>query len=192
MKQRSSFVIEILAILLLALCTTLANAQSGSTSDSGSHANAGAQDNMSSQSHMSAGDSAGRIVTVFSSQSFDKTYNALKKAIESKELKVIAEIDHAKNAESAEMKLPPTKVILFGNPKMGTPLMQAKQSMALDLPQRMAVYEDSEGKVHIIYNDPQMVSKEHELIGQDETIKKVSSALKMLANAGAGGGSKKQ
>ena len=188
--QQKSFVIEILAILLLALCTTLANAQSGSTSDSGSHDKAGAHENMSSQSQMSAGDNAGRIVTVYSSQSFDKTYNALKKAIESKELKVIAEIDHAKNAESVEKKLPPTKVILFGNPKMGTPLMQAKQSMALDLPQRMAVYEDTEGKVHITYNDPQMVAKEHELIGQDKIIGKASEALKMLASAAASGSDK--
>ena len=188
--QQKPFVIEILAILLLAVCTTSATAQSGSKSDSGSHKKAGAHEIAGSQSQMSASQDAGRIVTVYSSQSFDKTYNALKKAIESKELKVIAEIDHTKNAESVEKKLPPTKVILFGNPKMGTPLMQAKQSMALDLPQRMAVYEDSEGKVHIIYNDPEMVAKEHELIGQDKIIGKVSEALKMLASAAAAGSKK--
>ena len=190
MKQNNSFVIELLAILLLALFTTSATAQSGSKSDSGSHEKAGANKNAGSQPQMSAGQDANPIVTVYSSQSFDKTYNALKKAIESKDLKVIAEIDHAKNAESVEKKLPPTKVILFGNPKMGTALMQAKQTMALDLPQRMAVYEDTEGKVHIIYNDPKMVAKEHELIGQDKTIGKVSEALKMLASAAATGSKK--
>ena len=125
---------------------------------------------------------------VTSRQSFDETYQTLKQAIESKGLKVIAEIDHAENAKSADMKLPPTKVILFGNPKMGTPLMKTKQSMALDLPQRMAVYEDAQGKVHIVYNNPKVTAKKHQLEGQDEIIKKTSGALKMLANKAAGGG----
>ena len=179
MKRKSSLRVMLLALLSISLCNTLAHAQSGS------------QKGSSSQSQMSddkESSDSNRVVMVASNQSFDKTYDALKQAIESKDLKVIAEIDHAENAKSADMKLPPTKVILFGNPKMGTPLMKANQSMSLDLPQRIAVYEDAEGKVHIIYNNPEAVAKEHQLTGQDEIIGKVSSAMKMLTSKAAGSG----
>ena len=173
MKQSRSLTITLLTILPIALCSTLAHAQSGSKTKA------------KSESMQSASQHSSRIVMVPSQQSFDETYDALKDAIESKELKILAEIDHAKNAMSADMELPPTKVILFGNPKVGTPLMKADQSMALDLPQRMAVYEDAQGKVHIIYNDPQVIAKEHKISGQDKIIGKVSGALKMLSSAAA-------
>ncbi|MDB4766079.1 DUF302 domain-containing protein [bacterium] len=182
MQRKSSLALTLLAILPLVLCSTLVQAQSGTKSETGS------QSKMDSQQKMSPSQESSPLVMVTSQKSFDETYEALKQAIESKDLKVIAEIDHAENAESTDMKLLPTKVILFGNPKMGTPLMKAKQSMALDLPQRMAVYEDAQGEVHIVYNNPQVTAKKHQLEGQDEIIKKTSAALKMLANKAAGGG----
>ena len=194
MQRKSSLALTLLAILPIVLCSTLAHAQSGNKSEAGSKSKAGSQSKASSTSkadprqQMSPGQKSSPLMMVTSRQSFDETYQTLKQAIESKGLKVIAEIDHAENAKSADMKLPPTKVILFGNPKMGTPLMKAKQSMALDLPQRMAVYEDAQGKVHIVYNNPQVTAKKHQLEGQDEIIKKSSGALKMLANKAAGGG----
>ena len=179
MKRKLSLTLMLFAILPIAFCCTLAHAQSKSKTKVGSG------------TEQSAGQKSSRIVSVTSQQSFDKTYETLKKMIKSKDLKVLAEIDHAKNAKTADMSLPPTKVILFGNPKMGTPLMKAKQTMALDLPQRMAVYEDAQGKVHIVYNDPQRVAKDHQLTGQDKIVEKVSNALKKLADAAAKGGDTK-
>ena len=176
MKSAFSTTVLLFAILPVVFYNTSAQAQSGSTveADSGSM--------------QSAGQDSSRIVSVTSQQSFDKTYESLKKMIKSKDLKILAEIDHAKNAKTADMTLPPTKVILFGNPKMGTPLMKSNQAMALDLPQRMAVYEDIQGKVHIVYNNPQVIAKEHKLKGQDKIIGKVAGALKKLAGAAATGG----
>ena len=194
MQRKFSLALTLLAILPIVLCSTLAHAQSGTKSEAGSKSKTGSQSKASSQSkmdsqqEMSSSQESSPLMMVTSKQSFNETYRTLKQAIKSKGLKVIAEIDHAKNAKSADMKLPPTKVILFGNPKMGTPLMKAKQSMALDLPQRMAVYEDAQGKVHIIYNNPQVTAKKHKLEGQDEIIKKSAGALKTLANKAAGGG----
>ena len=180
MKRKSSLALMLFTFLPIVFCGTLAQAQSSSKTKAGS------------ESAQSDGQDSSRIVSVTSQQSFDKTYDSLKKMIESKGLKVLAEIDHAKNAKTADMTLPPTKVILFGNPKMGTPLMKANQSMALDLPQRMAVYEDDRGAVHIVYNDPKMVAKDHKLTGQDKIIAKVSGALKKLAGAAAKGGDMKK
>ena len=194
MQRKSSLALTFLATLPLVFCSTMVHAQSGTKSEAGSKSKAGSQSKADSQSkmdaqqEMSSDQESNPLMMVTSQQSFDETYEALKQAIESKELKVIAEIDHAENAESADMKLLPTKVILFGNPKMGTPLMKAKQSMSLDLPQRMAVYEDAEGKVHIVYHNPKMMAKEHQLTGQDQIIGKVSKALKMLADKAANGG----
>ena len=178
MKQKCSLTLVLLAILSIALCSTSAHAQSGSKTKSGS------------ESMQSSSQHSSRIVMVNSQQGFDKTYESLREAIESKDLKILAEIDHAKNAETADMTLAPTKVILFGNPKMGTSLMKTNQSMALDLPQRMAVYEDAQGKTHIVYNDPQAIAEDHELAGQEKIISKISGALKMLANSAATGGDK--
>ena len=124
MKRKSSLALMFFTFLPIVFCGTLAQAQSSSKTKAGS------------ESTQADGQDSSRIVSVTSQQSFDKTYETLKDMIESKGLKVLAEIDHAKNAKTADMTLPPTKVILFGNPKMGTPLMKANQSMALDLPQR--------------------------------------------------------
>lgn len=128
--------------------------------------------------------SADRHIKIKSENSFDKTYAALKKAVESKEpLTIIAELDHSANAEKAGMKLRPTKVIMFGNPKLGTPLMQANQEIGVDLPQKMLVYEDEKGDVYVVYNDPKTLAENHGINGQDEVLNKISEALKNLAEA---------
>ena len=130
--------------------------------------------------------SSKRHVKVKSENSFDDTYTNLKKAIESKEpLKIIAELNHSDNAKKADLELRPTKIIMFGNPKLGTPLMLANQEIGIDLPQKMLVYEDEKGDVYVVYNDPNHLTKKHNINGKDEVLGKISGALKGLADAAA-------
>ena len=130
--------------------------------------------------------SAERHIKVKSENNIEDTYAALKKAIQSKEpISIIAELDHAENAKKAEMELRPTKIIMFGNPALGTPLMKANQLIGLDLPQKMLVYEDKNGDVYVAYNDPKVIAENHAVTGQDEVLGKISNALKGLADAAA-------
>lgn len=127
-----------------------------------------------------------RHIKIKSENSFDETYAALKKAVESKEpLSIVAELDHSANAKKAGMQLRPTKVLMFGNPKLGTPLMQANQAIGVDLPQKMLVYEDENGDVYVVYNDPKILAENHNIGGQDEVLSKISEALKNLAETAA-------
>ncbi len=77
----------------------------------------------------------------------------------------------------------PTELLIFGNPKVGTPLMQCSQSAAIDLPQKALVYEDQEGQVWLTYNDPHYLANRHKITGCDEVIKKIENALKNFSNA---------
>ena len=130
--------------------------------------------------------SAERHIKIKSENSFDETYALLKKTIESKEpLTIIAELDHSANAKKAGMELRPTKIIMFGNPQLGTPLMKANQEIGIDLPQKMLVYENDKGEVFIVYNDPASLTENYQISGQDETITKISEALKGLAETAA-------
>jgi uncharacterized protein (DUF302 family) len=101
----------------------------------------------------------------------------------SKGLTLFARIDHQKNALSANLALPPTEVILFGNPKVGTPLMQCAPSVAIDLPQKVLIHEDANNKVWLSYNDPQYLKARHNIKGCDGVINKVSDVLKGLSTA---------
>ena len=85
--------------------------------------------------------------------SFEETYSRLRAAIDDNpNLRIITEIDHAANAANAGLELNPTRLIVFGNPLVGTPFMQAKQSIGIDLPQKMLVVEDEHGRVFIAFN----------------------------------------
>lgn len=127
-----------------------------------------------------------RHIKIKSENSFDETYSRLKKDIESKDaLTIVAELDHAANAKKAGMELRPTKIIMFGNPKLGTPLMKANQEIGVDLPQKMLVYENEKGEVYIVYNDSKVLAENHNISGQDEVISNVSNALKSLAENAA-------
>lgn len=127
------------------------------------------------------------IVSVESNNDFATTYANLKSSIEANEnLSIVAELNHKENAESVGMELRPTKIIMFGNPALGTPLMQSSRSIGLDLPQKMLVWEDEDGMVHISYNDPEYLKDRHQVDGNEEQIEKISNALEMLANSAAG------
>lgn len=124
------------------------------------------------------------IENVESNNDFETTYDNLKLSIEANEnISVVAELDHQQNAENAGMELRPTRVIMFGNPNLGTPLMQSKRSIGVDLPQKMLVWEDEDGTVHISYNDPTFLKDKHHLEGNEEQIEQISRALEMLASS---------
>jgi len=80
----------------------------------------------------------------------------------------------------------PAQLIIFGNPKIGTPLMQNRQSIGLDLPQKFLVWEDEEGLTHVTFNDPKFLGKRHGLQGMDTLLSNIANRLKTLANKASG------
>jgi len=125
------------------------------------------------------------LVTIPSASSVEETANKLNTIIESKGLTVFARIDHAENAAKADLELRPTELIIFGNPKVGTPLMQCAQIMAIDLPQKMLIWQDEAKKVWISYNNPDYLKGRHNLEGCDEVLEKVKNVLGGLSKAAA-------
>jgi uncharacterized protein (DUF302 family) len=103
------------------------------------------------------------IVKIPSHHSVDETVDKLKTILKSKGVTLFALVDHSGEAEKVGMKMPPTKLLIFGNPKGGTPLMLAAPSAALDLPLKILVAEDSQGKVWISYNSREYLKERHGL-----------------------------
>ncbi len=123
------------------------------------------------------------MITKVSSLTFDETYSKLKGIITNNpNLKVLFELDHQANAANADLTLPPTKIIFFGNPKLGTPLMANGAHTGLDLPQKMLVQE-VDGKTTITYNDPAYLKERHNITGQEHILEKVTAALDKISNA---------
>ena len=103
------------------------------------------------------------IVNKPSKRSVEQTVEALTNMLKSKGVAVIALIDHSGEAEKVGLKMRPTKLLIFGNPKAGTPLMLASPSVAIDLPLKLLVWEDGQGKVWISYNSPEYLRERHGL-----------------------------
>jgi uncharacterized protein (DUF302 family) len=103
------------------------------------------------------------IVKIPSHHSVDETVDKLVTILKSKGVTLFALVDHSGEAEKVGMKMPPTKLLIFGNPKGGTPLMLAAPSAALDLPLKILVAEDAEGKVWISYNSAEYLKERHGL-----------------------------
>ncbi len=116
------------------------------------------------------------LVQVGSHYSVDETITRLTSAFGEKGLQVFAVIDHSGEAEKAGLKMLPTKVVIFGSPKAGTPLMAAAPSLAIDLPLKALVAADADGKVTVTYNDPEYLRRRHGF---------PADLLKNLAGAGA-------
>ncbi|CDU12794.1 DUF302 domain-containing protein [Vibrio coralliirubri] len=123
------------------------------------------------------------LIKYQSNYSVKETADRFEEIAKSKGLTLFARIDHQKNASKVDLELRPTEVIIFGNPKVGTPLMQCAQEVAIDLPQKVLVIEDSNKKVWLSYNDPNYLVERHAINGCDEVVKKVSGVLSMLSEA---------
>jgi uncharacterized protein (DUF302 family) len=103
------------------------------------------------------------IVTIPSNHSVDDTVSKLKGILQSKGITLFALIDHSGEAAKVGMKMPNTKLLIFGNPNGGTPLMLASPSIAIDLPLKILVAEDAQGKVWVSYNNPEYLKDRHDL-----------------------------
>jgi len=101
------------------------------------------------------------LVQVASHYSVEETVRRLEGAFAEKGMRVFAVIDHSGEAEKVGLTMRPTKVVIFGSPKGGTPLMVAAPSLAIDLPLKALVAEDAEGKVSVTYNDPEYLKERH-------------------------------
>jgi len=122
------------------------------------------------------------IVDIPSNHSVDQTVERLKAILNAKGVTLFALVDHSGEAEKVGMKMPPTKLLIFGSPKAGTPLMLAVPSIAIDLPLKVLVWEDSPGKVWISYNSPAYLHKRHNV--PDELMQNIAIVETLAAKAG--------
>jgi uncharacterized protein (DUF302 family) len=118
--------------------------------------------NSGKERFMTTSDNAG-LVNVPSHHSVDQTVEKLKGILQAKGVTLFALIDHSGEAEKVGLKMPPTKLLIFGNPKGGTPLMIAAPSIAIDLPLKILIWEDRQGKVWVTYNTPAYLQERHGL-----------------------------
>jgi uncharacterized protein (DUF302 family) len=122
------------------------------------------------------------IVTIPSTHDIDQTVNRLETILESKGVKLFALVDHSGEAAKVGLKMPRTKLLIFGNPKAGTPLMLAAPSIALDPPLKILVAQDSQGKVWISYNSPEYLKERYGL--PRDLLPNIAVVEKLAAEAG--------
>src|SRR5271170_4867055 len=119
------------------------------------------------------------LITIPSPYGTEETMKRLEAAVTAKGLTTFARIDHAAGATTVGLSLRPTELLIFGNPKGGTPLMQAVQTVGIDLPLKALVWQDASGKTWLSYNDPAWIAKRHALGHEAEAaVSAMSTALK--------------
>ena len=123
------------------------------------------------------------LIDIPSQHSVEQTVERLKNILQSKGVTLFALIDHSGEAEKVGMKMRPTKLLIFGNPKAGTPLMLAAPSAAIDLPLKILIWEDNAGKVWVTYNSPEFLRERHGL--PPDLMQNVSIVEALAANAAA-------
>jgi uncharacterized protein (DUF302 family) len=122
------------------------------------------------------------LITVPSPHNVKETIDLIEADVKSKGMTVFARVDHAAGAKEAGLPLAPTLLIMFGNAKGGTPLMQADQTMGIDLPLKALAWEDASGKTWLTWNDPAWLAKRHGLgPDTDQTVKTLAAALAAIA-----------
>ena len=103
------------------------------------------------------------LIDILSNHSVDETVTKLEGILQAKGITLFALVDHSGEAAKAGMKMRPTKLLIFGNPRAGTPVMLAAPSSAIDLPLKILVWEDDQGKVWVTYNSPTYLQTRHNL-----------------------------
>jgi uncharacterized protein (DUF302 family) len=121
------------------------------------------------------------LVKIASPHSVDETLKRLRSILAERGVQIFALIDHSGEAEKAGMKMPPTKLLIFGSPKAGTPLMLASPSVAIDFPLKALVSQDEQGKVWVTYNSPEYLRDRHHL--PPELMKNISVVGPLVAKA---------
>ena len=127
------------------------------------------------------------LTTIASNFAPQDTMNRLENAVKARGMTVFARIDHAAGATAAGLALRPTEVLIFGNAKGGTPLMQAVQTLGIDLPLKALVWQDASGKTWLSYNDPAWLARRHGLSGTEAPVGAMTAALDAIAKAATAG-----
>ncbi|HKJ15687.1 MAG: DUF302 domain-containing protein [Desulfobulbaceae bacterium] len=125
------------------------------------------------------------MVNVQSNFNVEETADRMESILKEKGMTVFNRIKHSEAAAAVGIELRNTELILFGNPKVGSPLMKCQQSAAIDLPQKALIWEDDKATVWISYNNPRYLEKRHNITGCEEVISKIERALAGIAESTA-------
>lgn len=144
------------------------------------------EDNSEAENVVTVADTAvedNGLVTISSPYDVPETSDRLENIISEKGLTLFSRIDHSENAKDVGEELKPTQLLIFGNPKVGTPLMNCSRTTAIDLPQKILIMEDDNKQTQVIYNDPSYLQQRHNITGCDEILTKISGVLKGITEA---------
>jgi len=125
------------------------------------------------------------VITIPSSFGPKETMDRLETEIRAHGMKIFARIDHAAGARDAGLELRPTEVIVFGNARGGTPLMQSAQTIGIDLPLKALVWQDAANKTWISYNEPNWIAQRHGITNKEAVLGKMSELLGTIATTAA-------
>lgn len=125
---------------------------------------------------------AADLIVKKSPHSVSETLDRLASVLKARGISVVARVDHGAAAAKSGLSLRPTALLIFGNPKLGTPLMQANQKAGLDLPMKVLAWQDEKGQVWLAYAKPERLKADHELDGQDATLQQMAKALDGLTD----------
>ena len=125
------------------------------------------------------------LTTIASSHDPKETMDRLEIEICAKGMTVFARIDHAAGAAEVGLTLTPAELIIFGNARGGTPLMQSVQTVGIDLPLKVLVWEDSAGKTWLSYNEPSWIARRHSVANAEQVVSKLAAALGAMARRAA-------
>jgi uncharacterized protein (DUF302 family) len=128
---------------------------------------------------------ADNLVAKRSAHGVADTMNRLEAAVKEQGIAVLARVNHAAAAQKVDMTLRPTELLIFGNPKLGTPLMQSQQRAGLDLPLKALVWQDEQGQTWIAYRAPAALAAEHGIRDRDPIVQKMTSVLEELTTRAA-------
>ncbi len=123
------------------------------------------------------------MITKTSSHNVQETMDRFEKIVKGKGFNVVARVNHAAAAQQAGATLRPTELLIFGNPKLGTLLMQSDQSIGIDLPLKVLIWEDDQGIVTLGYNDPVWLKKRYGIADRDKPFAKMAGALNKFSDA---------
>ncbi len=123
------------------------------------------------------------VVNVQSNFNVEETADRMESILNEKGMTVFKRIKHSEGAGKVGIELRETELIIFGNPKVGSPLMKCQQTVAIDLPQKALIWEDDKAKVWISYNDPRYLEQRHNISGCEEVVLKIEKALSAITKS---------
>ena len=128
-------------------------------------------------------EAADGVIEVESAYTVNETADRMESILKEKGMTIFNRINHSEGAGKVGIELRDTELIIFGNPKVGSPIMKCRQSVAIDLPQKALIWEDDKGKVYISYNDPKYLVKRHDISGCEQVIAKIETALASIVKS---------